>query len=690
MQPTFKRCRCKVLPVSPPGFYGLFLQLAGPLNMIRAGERTVLKKKIGIYVCHCGTNIAATVDVKDLVRFASDLPHVIIARDYPYLCSDPGQDLIKRDIRELSTDRVVVAACSPRMHETTFRNTVSSEGLNPYLLHIANIREQCSWVHREKEKATEKAKRILQAAVARVIRQEALSSRRVDIKPSALVVGAGIAGIQAALTIASQGTKVCLVERAPFIGGHVAQLDKTFPTLDCASPVFTPKAVEVARNRNIELLTCSQVVEVKGYIGNFTVTIRKHPTRVNPNRCTGCGECAEACLLKKGVPSEYEEAMGGRKAIYIPFPQAVPLKAVIDQEQCLFLSEGQCAKACVEACKSGAIEFDQKEEEIEREAGSIIIATGYDPFDPRLLPQYAYGIHDNIITSLQFERLSSPSGPTRGEILLRGGSRPKAIAFLHCIGSRDETANLHCSRICCMASMKQAHLAKEKTGGEIYEFYIDMNAFGKGYQEFYKRVREEGVFFIRGKGSEIFMKEGRLVVCAENTLLGTPIEIAVDMVVLGTGLTPRRDATRVGQIFSISQSPDGFFMEAHPKLRPVSTNVDGILLAGCCQAPKDIPDTVAQATAAAAEAMSIMSRGQIEVEATTSWIDPETCAGCKLCIAICPHSAIEFLEKKGVSSVNEALCKGCGACTAICPNKSAKQKHFSHDQVLAEVEGLVA
>jgi heterodisulfide reductase subunit A len=575
------------------------------------------------------------------------------------------------------------------MHEMTFRNAISSEGLNPYFLNISNIREQCSWVHKNKEGGTEKAKQLLRAAVARVLRQQALTARKVQIRPAALVVGAGIAGIQAALTMANEGIKVFLVERFPSIGGHMAQLDKTFPTLDCASCIFTPKTVEVARNRNIELSVYSEVAEVKGYVGNFTVTIKKQPTYVDYSRCTGCGDCVEACVLRKGVPSEFEEGMAMRRAIYIPFPQAVPLKAIVDKQSCLLLSKGNCKKACVEACKAGAIDFEQKEQIVEKEVGSIIMATGYDLFDPHLLPQYGYGVYENVITNLQFERLASPSGPTRGEILLKDGTVPKGIAFLHCIGSRDENANLYCSRICCMASMKQAHLAKEKTGAEIYEFYIDINAFGKGYQEFYKRVREEGVFLIRGKGSEIFRRDGRLVVAAEDTLLGTPVEIPVDLVVLGTGLTARRDTERVAQIFGISQSADGFFMEAHPKLRPVATNVDGIFLAGCCQGPKDIPDTVAQASAAAAEVMSLASRGQIEVEPIIASIDPQTCAGCKLCIEICPYSAIDFLDSKGISAVNEALCKGCGACAAICPSKAARQNHFTQDQVLAEVEGLV-
>jgi len=649
-----------------------------------------MNKQIGVYICHCGTNIAATVDCQKLAQFFGSLPGVTVARDYRYLCSDPGQDLIKKDIRELGIDRVVIAACSPRMHESTFRNALAQEGVNPYFLNIANIREQCSWVHKDKEQATEKAKHIIAAAVARVWRQEALRPRKVEIKPSVLIVGAGIAGIQAALTAASGGMKVILVERASYIGGHMAQLDKTFPTLDCASCIFTPKTVEVARNKNIELLTSSEVVEVKGHVGNFQAVIRKNPTYVDHHRCTGCGECIEACVLKKGVPSEFEEGMTQRKAIYIPFPQAVPLKAIVDRESCLFLSRGKCKKSCIDACKAGAIDFDQKEEVIEREVGSIILATGYDIFDPRLLAQYGYGVYDNVITNLQFERLSSPSGPTKGEIVLKDGTALKSIAFLHCIGSRDENAKLYCSRVCCMASMKQAHLAKEKTGAEIYEFYIDINAFGKGYQEFYKRVREEGVYFIRGKGSEIYRKDGRLIVEAEDTLLGTPIETAVDMVVLGTGLTTRKDTEKVAQVFGISQSADGFLMEAHPKLRPVSTHVDGIFIAGCCQGPKDIPDTVAQAEGAAAEVLALASLGEIEVEATSASIDPEICSGCKLCIEVCPYSAIDFLENKGISVVNEALCKGCGSCTAVCPGKAARQKHFTQDQVLAEVEGLVA
>jgi heterodisulfide reductase subunit A len=649
-----------------------------------------MKKQVGVYICHCGTNISATVDCAGLTEFFGSLPGVKVARDYRYLCSDPGQDLIRKDIRELGIDRVVVAACSPRMHEATFRNVLVQEGINPYFLNIANIREHCSWVHKDRGKATEKAKQIIAAAVARVWRQEALKPRRVEIKPSVLIVGAGIAGIQAALTAASGGMKVVLVERAPYIGGHMAQLDKTFPTLDCASCIFTPKTVEVARNKGIELLTSSEVIEVKGHVGDFRVSIRRNPTFVDANRCTGCGDCVEACVLKKGVPSEFEERIATRKAIHIPFPQAVPLKAIVDRESCLLLSRGKCKKTCVEACQAGAIDFDQKEEVIEREVGSIILATGYDLFDAHQLPQYGYGVYDNVITNLQFERLSSPSGPTKGEIRLKDGSIPKAIAFLHCIGSRDENAKLHCSRICCMASMKQAHLAKEKTGAEIYELYIDINAFGKGYQEFYKRVREERIYFIRGKGSEIYRKDGRLIVEAEDTLLGTPREIAVDMVVLGTGLTAREDTERVAQVFGVSQSADGFFMEAHPKLRPVSTHVEGIFVAGCCQGPKDIPDTVAQAEGAAAEVLALASLGEMEVEATTATIDPEICSGCKLCIEVCPYSAIEYLENKGIAVVNEALCKGCGSCTAVCPSKAARQKHFTQDQVLAEVEGLVA
>lgn len=640
-----------------------------------------MDKKVGVYICHCGLNIASTVRCEEVAKYAGGLEGVKLARNYIYVCSDPGQDLIKNDIKEFGLERVVIGACSPTMHELTFRNTILEAGLNPYLLEIANLREQCSWVHTDPDEATQKAKSLIKAAISRVVLQEPLERKYSDVIPKVLVVGGGIAGMQAALNIGNAGFKVYLIERDPSIGGHMAQLDETFPTLDCSSCILTPKMVEVGLHPEIELLTYSEVTEVSGYIGNFKAKVRRKPRYVDVDKCTGCGECATACVLKKGVPSEFEEGMAMRKAAYIPFPQAVPLKATIDPESCLYLSKGKCKQPCLDVCGPGAIDFEQKEEIIELEVGAIILATGYDIFDPNLLPQFGYERYENVLTGLQFERLSSASGPTSGKIVLKNGKEPERIAFLHCIGSRDENAREYCSRVCCMYLMKLAHLAKEKTNAQVYEFYIDINAFGKGYQEFYKRVQNEGIFFTRGKCSEVFKRDDKLVVSAEDTLLGIPIELPVDMVVLGVGLTPCADAPGVAKIFGINQSPDGFFLEAHPKLRPISTTTGGIFVVGCCQGPKDIADTVAQASAGAAEVLALMTQGRVELEARVAWVNEEACSGCEYCVSVCAYNAIEVIPRINVARVNEALCEGCGACSAACPSGAIGHKNFTRGQI---------
>ncbi len=553
-----------------------------------------MRKDIGVYICHCGTNIAGSVDCEELARRTAMLPGVRVARNYDYMCSDAGQGLIIEDIRELGLRKVVVAACSPRMHETTFRAALAAAGINPYCLEIANIREQCSWVHDDGGEATRKAEGLVRAAVAKAARLEPLEERRVPVTPAALVVGGGIAGIQASLNLARAGYQVWLVEKEPSIGGHMAQLDKTFPTLDCSACILTPKMVEVARHENIELLTSSEVEEVEGYVGNFRVKVRRRPRYVDIDACTACGECSAVCGMRK-VPSEFEEGLAKRSAIYIPFPQAVPLAAVVDPQSCLLFTRGKCNRKCEEVCAPGAIDFGQTGETVELEVGAIVLATGYDLLDAEVMPQYGYGRYPDVITGLEFERLSSPNGPTGGRILKADGSEPRAIAFLHCIGSRDENQHTYCSRICCMYNMKQAHLAREKTGAQVYEFYIDVMAFGKGYQEFYQRVREDGVIFTRGKCSEVVRVGDRLRVYAEDTLLGRPLQVEVDLVVLGTAVEPRAGAEETARVFGIARDKDGFFLEAHPKLRPVETSTAGVFVVGCCQGPKDIPDVVAQA-----------------------------------------------------------------------------------------------
>ncbi len=672
-----------------------------------------IRPKIGVYICHCGINISATVDVDEVTQFAESLPDVVVARNYSYMCSDPGQATITNDIKNMGLNRVVVASCSPRMHEPTFRKALAGVGLNPYFLEMANIREQCSWVHEDPIAATEKAKRLVESAVVKARRLEALEVKEVDVEPSALIIGAGIAGIQAALDIADAGFKVYLVEKTPSVGGHMAQLDKTFPTLDCSACILTPKMVDVANHPNIELLTYSQVEEVSGYVGNFDVKVRRKSRFVDMVKCTGCGDCATACRQAGRISSEFDEGMGMRGCIYLPFPQAVPAKYTIDKETCLFLSKGKCGETpkCVEACKPGAIDFEIQDEILEFKVGTLIVATGFDIFDPHLKPEYAYGVYPEVVNALEFERMVSASGPYGGKVVLpeRGKKKkkkegeepeppkvPKKITFIQCVGSRDKSVgNEYCSRVCCMYTAKQAHLAKDKIpDADITIFYMDVRAFGKGYEEFYDRVRREGVRYIRGNPSEIFKRGGKLIVRAEDTLTATSLEHEADMVVLSIGLMPRSDRREIIDMLKLSSSPDQFYLEAHPKLRPVDTATDGIFLAGACQGPKDIPDAVGQAKGAASAAMILMASGKVKVEAQISVVDEATCRGCGFCVELCPYTAIELVDvnRMGwpvqVARVNEALCKGCGACAAACLSGSIQQRSFRDTQILPQIEVL--
>jgi len=649
--------------------------------------------RIGVYICHCGTNIAGTVDVAALREYAATLPHVVVARDYKYMCSDPGQELIKTDIAENGLNRVVVAACSPHLHEHTFRSACEEAGLNPYLCHMVNIREHDSWVHTGPA-ATEKAKDLLRAAVQRVVWNEPLERRQIPIRQSVLVVGGGIAGIHAALTLANAGKKVYLVEREPSIGGHMAMFDKTFPTLDCAACILTPKMTAVKSNPNITLWTYSEVISVEGYVGDFRVQVRRKPRYVIEDLCVGCLECVEACVYKQPkFADEFNLGLSKRKPIYLPFPQAVPQVVLIDPETCIEFKSGKCRKTCVEACgERNAIDFNQKETIETIEVGAIILATGYQTFDASRISYYGYGTYPNVYTALEVERLINASGPTGGELVLRDGRKPRTVGIIHCVGSRDEHTNRWCSRVCCMYSLKLAHLVKERTGAEVYNFYIDMRTPGKGFEEFYNRVAEEGVHFIRGKVADVYPAngDGQLTLKVEDTLLGQVRKIPVDMVILAVGLEPRADATEVRRMFNISCSSEGWFLERHPKLAPVNTFTDGIFLAGCCQGPKDIPDTVAQAGAAAAEAFQLLDLGAIEMEPNTAYVLEEVCSGCKTCVGLCPYNAISFLADKHVAHINEALCKGCGTCVAACPSGSIRQHLFEDEQIFEEVHGIMA
>ena len=653
--------------------------------------------RIGFYICHCGTNIASIIDVADVAKYASTLPNVVLAKDYKYMCSEPGQDMIIADIKEHNLNRIVVSACSPLLHEPTFRGAAQRAGLNPFFVQMVNIREHGSWVHEDHARATSKAKALVRGAVGRVALHKSLEKRRAEVKPKVLIVGAGIAGIQAALTLAKAGKQVILVEKEPTIGGHMAQFDKTFPTLDCAACILTPKMSDVNSHPNIHLMTLSEVEKVEGYVGNFTVTVKKHPRYVDEELCVGCLDCIDACVFKQGnVADQFNLGLVKRKPVYIPFPQATPKLVAIDPVACLQLSRGKCKQSCVEACDRAAINFSQEPTFEEFEVGSIIVATGYKVFDPMRMPHYGYGQYPNVFTSLEIERMVTASGPTSGHIALRDGSIPKSIGLIYCVGSRDSRFNKWCSRVCCMTALKLGHLVKEHTGAEVYNFYIDMRAAGKGYEEFYDKMLEEGIHFIRGKVAEITdwamapEEEGHLVIRVEDTLAGFVRRIPIDMIVLMLGLEPQEDATHVRHMMNMSCSSEGFFLEKHPKLAPVNTNTDGVFLAGCCQGPKDIPDTVAQAGAAAAEAMALIDKGYVEMEPMTAFVTEEECSGCKTCLDMCPYSAITRDEKKGVAVINEALCKGCGTCVAACPSGAITQNLFEDAEIFREIEEVLA
>ncbi len=649
--------------------------------------------RTGVYICHCGSNIAGTVDVAEVSQYIGGLDSVVVARDYKFMCSEPGQDMIKQDIKDLGLNRVVVASCSPLMHEPTFRRVCEQAGLNRYLFQMANIREQCSWVTEDGGEATEKAKALIRAAVRRVFYHEPLEIREVPVNSNTLVVGGGIAGIQAALEIANSHHKVYLVEREPSIGGHMVQLDKTFPTLDCSACILTPKMSEVGPHPYIELLTYSEVEEVSGYIGNFKVKIRKKARYVDEEKCTGCGICQEKCPWK--VTSEFDMGLGQRKVIYTPFPQAVPSIPVIDRANCVYFQKGKC-RVCEKFCEVGAVDFEQEDKVIEAEVGNIIVATGFQTFDPTLAAQYGYGKFDDVITGLQFERLSNATGPTGGDIRLKDGSTPRSVALIHCVGSRDEDFHEYCSRVCCMYALKHSHLIKEKTNAEVYQIFTDIRCFGKDYEDFYQRLVHEGVNFVRGKVQNITSTngkkadQGRLVITAEDPDNGKVTEVVADMVVLCTAIETQQDAGKVTQTFSISQKADGFFLERHPKLDPVATMTEGVYVVGCCQGPKDIPDTVSQASAAAAQVIALITKGKVELEAGIAVIDETLCSGCRTCNLLCPYTAITFDEEKKVSIINEALCKGCGVCVAACPSGAITGRHFTMEQLVAELEGVLA
>jgi len=646
-------------------------------------------EKIGVFVCHCGSNIKSTVDTSQIVDKVKSEPGVAFAAEYPYLCAEAGQSLIKDAINKYGLTGVVVCACSPRMHENTFRKAAEKAGINPYMVEIANVREQCSWVHKDRNEATNKALVLARSAIAKVHNNTPLFPGFSPVAKRALVIGGGIAGIQTALDIADAGFTVDLIESTPSIGGKMAQLDKTFPTLDCSACILTPKMVDAAAHENINLHTYSEVEKVEGFVGNFSVTIRKKARSVCMDKCTGCGDCWAKCPVKN-IPSEFESGLVNRKAIYTPFAQAVPNVPVIDRNHCIKFKTGKCG-LCEKLCQPGAVDFTQEDKLMEETYGVIIVATGFEPIKLEKFGEYSYHDSKDVITSLELERITNAAGPTGGKLLRPSDSKkPESITFIQCVGSRDTTqrGKPYCSKICCMYTAKHAIAIKEKHPEiDINVFYIDVRTPGKNFDEFYRRAVEVyGVNYIKGQVGKIADEGDGLHIQAVDMLDNKRIDCKTDMVVLATAIEPHASAKRISTMLSAGVDSNSFFTEAHPKLRPVESPTAGVFLSGVCHGPKDIPETVAQASAAACKAIGILVKDKLTTNPCTAKSDADLCNGCATCVNVCPYGAIS--TEASTADVNSTLCQGCGACAVTCPSGAMDLQGFTHKQLMAEVDAI--
>ncbi|MBE5752328.1 MAG: CoB--CoM heterodisulfide reductase iron-sulfur subunit A family protein [Clostridiales bacterium] len=659
-------------------------------------------QRIGVFICWCGSNIAATVDVEKVAEIMKSEPGVVYSANYQYMCSENGQQLIKQAIKEHNLTGIVVGSCSPRMHEATFRKTAEEAGLNPYMVEIANIREHCSWIHKDMDEATEKAVILVRTAIAKVKLNAPLTAGESPVVKRALVIGGGIAGIQAALDIADAGFEVDIVEKNATIGGRMAQIDKTFPTLDCSACILTPKMVDCAQHEKIDILSYSEVEEVKGFVGNFNVKIRRKARYVDETKCTGCKICMEKCPSKKGL-NTFNMGLNTRPAIHIPFAQAIPNVAVIDPEQCIKLKTGKCG-ICQKFCGVGAIDYEQKDTFVERQYGAIVVATGFKPIDLDNFNEYGYADNKDVITSLELERLMNAAGPTNG-VLLRpsDGEHPKVITFIQCVGSRDTSGcgKPYCSKICCMYTAKHAMLIREKyPDTEVHVFYIDVRTPGKNYDEFFRRAVEQyGVDYIKGMVGKVYNENGKLMVQGSNLIDNEQVTIVSDLVVLAAAIEPEPSVRKVATLLTASIDTNNFLTESHAKLRPVESPTAGVYLAGVCQGPKDIPETVSQASACAAKVIGLLVKDKLKTNPCVATPDEMMCNGCSQCANVCAYGAITYVDKefrlgggkteiRRVASVNPAVCQGCGACTVTCPSGAMDLKGFSSKQIMSEVEAI--
>ena len=638
--------------------------------------------RIGIYICECGGNIGDVVDVKTVLEAVKNWEGVVDAKYQKYLCSKPSQEIIIDAIKKKNLDRVVIASCTPRMHLVTFQSALEQAGLNPYMLEFVNIREQASWVHGPKpsEAATKKAKSLIRGGYERSLELEPLENISEKSSREILIVGGGIAGITAALELGYLGFKVHLVEREPSIGGNMAKLTKVFPTLDCAQCILTPRMAEVGRNPNVRLLTYSEVQDVSGRPGNYEVKVFMKPRGVDTEKCRSCGVCAKVCPVT--TIDKYNQGLSERKAAYIDFPQAVPSAYVIDFDACT-----KCLK-CEQLCPSKAINLEDKGKTIDLKVGAVIMSTGYELYDANMLKTYGYGVHKDVITMMDLERLTSASGPTEGYIKRADGSDVKKIAIVLCAGSRDKNHIPYCSRICCMYSLKQAFVLKKMLGIDVHIYYIDIRATGKGYEELYWRDEEAGVIFTKGRVAEIWKnKNGKLIVLAEDTLMGEVKEEEFDMIALATPMVPPTGLKELAGKMKLSLGEEGFIQEKHPKLDPVDSLKTGVFAGGCALSPKDVRDTVSDALAAAAKASLFLKGERITTSPEKAFVVEDLCTGCGDCVPICPVSAITMEGKK--AKINPFICIGCGACIPICPVEAIDFKNSTNRQIIANLRGIL-
>jgi heterodisulfide reductase subunit A2 len=646
--------------------------------------------RVGVFVCRCGLNVAKSVDTTSLKEYASKLPGVVYAEESDFACSETGVRSISEAIKAHDINRVVIAGCSPWLHEPTFQRMMERVRLNKYLLEIANIREHCAFVYPGQIlKATEKAKFIVKGAVEGAKTLEPIEKKRVSVQKSVLVIGGGVAGVEASKRLGDLGMEVFLVEKTPFIGGKVLQLGSVFPSDDCGTCV-SPCGDDlhrrcfyrntIAHHEHVNILTSAGLVKLAGHIGNYKATLEVHPRFVNPELCMGCGKCADVCPVE--APNEFNFGWDKRKAIYLLSDQALPRVYAIDLGTCT-----RCGK-CVEACPVKAIDLGEQPREMTVDVGAVIVATGYKTYDPKGL--YGFGEDPNVITQLQLARMLDQSGPTKGRVLRPSdGQEPKRIAMMQCVGSRDPTTHEYCSKICCGIAVKHATEIMERyPESGLAIIHKDIRLTGKHYEDYYYRAQNLGIRLLRGDVKDVTkMPDGSIHIDVQDEF-GELVPLYVDMLVLSTGLEPAEGTSELAQRLNIPLSVDGFFAERGPKLEPLDTAVGGIFLAGAAHGPKDIQESITQALGATSRVASMLMRGEMEIDLAKAWVDEEKCVGCGACASICPFNAIEW-SAFGEPKVIEAACEGCGICSAVCPVSAMQLRHYKDDQLVPKIKAIL-